>query len=166
MIDRVRFENSPTLIVWDGEAEPQMGQRAIMRTQAPVSAPRVIKTGYLLNAAVHDDQHVATGTSKTFRVASNAPYNIAVEATLSDRDTDVPFEFGPTDIGQNAQLNRSDLAQLRSYRLGELTTPVILFQSGMRTARSSGSIRSQSIEFTADWRGARSADVLLTVYIP
>ena len=164
-LDRVKFVQAPMVIVWDGEAEPQVGTVVNVSGPASISVPTYVQTGILEPVGASFDG--VKGTSqKSFRVASNTAFAIRVQAFIKPGAVDAPFRLQIGEVGANAQASGA-LEIPDGLMLSDLATPRVIYRSDRRTALQPGSTSSQSVEFIADWAAnGAAADVAITVLVP
>jgi len=164
-IDRVKFVQAPMVIVWDGEAAPQVGAVVNVSGAASVSVPTYVRTGILEPVGASFEPASAV-SQKSFRVASNTAFAIRVQAFVKPGAADAPFSLRIGEIGSNAQAPGA-LEIPAGLKLSDLATPRVIYRSDRRTARRPGSTSSQSVEFIADWAASgAAADVAITVFAP
>ncbi len=164
-IDRVKFVQAPMVIVWDGETEPLAGALVFVSDHAGPGVPTYVQTGILEPVGASFGK-AGMASQKSFRVASNTAFAIRAQAIIKPGEADAPFHLRVAEVGANAQA--PDVVEPPGgLMLSDLATPRVIYRADTRTALRPGSIRSQSVEFIADWAASDAAtEVAFTVFVP
>jgi hypothetical protein len=165
MIDRVSFSQGPMIVVWDGDAAISSSDEIILGDRNTVSTQTVAFAGGGLLEPIRANfvATTASAQSKSFKVASNAPFSIRAELSRA-KMVNGTFKLSIGDIGANAQIPGAAITS--QVELSTLRTPQIVYAAHRKTARRAGSTLSQSVTFNAEWTTQSPADVTLTVFIP
>ena len=165
MIDRVSFSQGPMVMVWDGDEPAASGGAVVLKGRTAVSTQTVaIAGGGLLDPVqANFSENALSAQSKSFKVASNAPFAIRAEL-ISAREATGDFKLALASVGSNAQ--NPSASNAIEIPLAALRQPKIVYAAQRKTARRAGSALSQAVTFNAEWTMQTKADVVLTVFIP
>lgn len=165
MIDRVSFSQGPMIVVWDGDESAASSDEIVLGGRTAVSTQPVAFAGGGLLEPIQANfsENAVSAQSKSFKVASNAPFSIRAELSRANV-VDGTFRLSISDIGENAQLPGAIVHS--EIALSTLRTPQIVYAAPRKTARRAGSTVSQAVTFNAEWTTQNAADVTLTVFIP
>jgi len=165
MIDRVSFSQGPMIIVWDGNEANASQRDIVLNKQTNTSAQPVsfMGSGFLEPVKTNFEVKALSTQSKSFKVASNAPFAIRAELTsLGEANGD--FKLSLANVGSNAQ--NPGVSNAIEIPLAALRQPKIVYAAQRKTARRAGSALSQAVTFNAAWTTQTNLDVTLTVFIP
>ena len=165
MIDRVSFSQGPMIVVWDGDESARSSDEIVLGGRTAVSTQPVAFAGGGLLEPIQANfsENAASTQSKSFKIASNAPFSIRAELSRANV-VDGTFKLSIGDIGENAQIPGTIVQS--EIALSTLSTPQIVYAAHRKTARRAGSTVSQAVTFNAEWTPQNAADVTLTVFIP
>lgn len=165
MIDRVSFSQEPMIVVWNGDESAASGDEVVLEGRTAVSTQTVAIAGGGLLDPVQAifSENALPAQSKSFKVASNAPFAIRAELT-SVGEANGDFTLALANVGSNAQ--NPGVSSAIEIPLSALRQPKIVYAAQRKTAHRAGSALSQAVTFNAEWTTQTNADVVLTVFIP
>lgn len=165
IVQTVRFAQGARVIVWEGSSAPITAQSVTINATSlqQVTAPLA---GKLIPIQASAEINLAGTAHKTFRIASNAPFAIRAQASVSADYADMPINLTMTAIGPNAQDPDGKATNASNLTFGDLTSPRVIYQATKRTALRRGSASSQAVEFTASWPQTEAVTVTFTVFTP
>lgn len=164
IIHHLKFTQGPIVMVWHDGRLIQSGQ--VIELHAPQPAPEAQPLAGTLLAASGVFPETGSATSITFKVASNAAFEIWARSHDPVQGGGGALKLSMGTVGPNARHIQADRNILATLPASALSRPVRVFVLPQRTALRPGAPETQAIEMTLDWSETDLNDISVEIRTP